>query len=151
MDKRAEFTQVMKDAMKARDEMTLSTVRLIMAKLKDKDIEARTSGKEVDDAGIMSMLQGMVKQRQESADIFAKNGRPELADKENAEIAVIQKFMPAQMDEAAMRKAIGDLVTELGVSDIRDMGKVMGELKKRYAGQMDMGKASGMIKEKLAA
>jgi uncharacterized protein YqeY len=141
----------MKDAMKAKDEVTLGTVRLILAKLKDKDIEARGSGKEVDEAGIMSMLQGMVKQRQESADIFAKNGRPELAEKENAEIAVIQKFMPAQMDEAAMRKAIGDLVTELGVSDIRDMGKVMGELKKRYAGQMDMGKASGMIKERLAA
>ena len=151
MDKRAEFTQVMKDAMRAKDETTLSTVRLIIAKLKDKDIEARGAGKEVDDAGIMSMLQGMVKQRQESADIFAKNGRPELAEKENAEIAVIQRFMPAQMDEAAMRKAIGDLVTELGVSDVRDMGKVMGELKKRYAGQMDMGKASGMIKERLAA
>jgi uncharacterized protein YqeY len=151
MDKRAEFTQVMKDAMKARDQMTTDTVRLIIAKLKEKDIEARATGKTVDDAGILSMLQGMVKQRQESADIFAKNGRPELADKENAEIAVINKFLPQQMDEAAMRKAIGDLVTELGVSDVRDMGKVMGELKKRYAGQMDMGKASGMIKEKLAA
>jgi uncharacterized protein YqeY len=142
----------MKDAMKARDEVTLGTVRLIIAKLKEKDIEARGAGKEaVDEAGIMSMLQGMIKQRQESADIYAKNGRPELAEKENAEIAVIQKFLPQQMDEAAMRKAIGDLVTELGVSDVRDMGKVMGELKKRYAGQMDMGKASGMIKERLAA
>jgi uncharacterized protein YqeY len=141
----------MKDAMKARDDMTLQTVRLIIAKLKEKDIEARGAGKEVDDAGIMSMLQGMVKQRQESAEIYAKAGRPELAEKENAEIAVIQKFLPQQMGEEEMRKAIGDLVAELGVSDVRDMGKVMGELKKRYAGQMDMGKASGMIKEKLAA
>jgi uncharacterized protein YqeY len=141
----------MKDAMKARDDMTLQTVRLIIAKLKEKDIEARGAGKEVDDAGIMSMLQGMVKQRQESAEIYAKAGRPELAEKENAEIAVIQKFLPQQMGEEEMRKAIGDLVAELGVSDVRDMGKVMGELKKRYAGQMDMGKASGIIKEKLAA
>jgi uncharacterized protein YqeY len=141
----------MKDAMKARDDMTLQTVRLIIAKLKEKDIEARGAGKEVDDAGIMSMLQGMVKQRQESAEIYAKAGRPELAEKENAEIAVIQKFLPQQMGEEEMRKAIGDLVAELGVSNVRDMGKVMGELKKRYAGQMDMGKASGIIKEKLAA
>ena len=99
---------------------------------------------------ICSVMQGMIKQRQESAEIYAKNARPELAAQENSEIAVIQRFLPQQMSEAEMRKTVDALVAELGVKDIKDMGKLMAALKARYAGQMDMAKASGVAKERIA-
>jgi uncharacterized protein YqeY len=139
--------------MKAKDQMTVDTVRLINAKLKDKDIEARGGGNPdgIGEPEILSMLQGMIKQRQESADIYAKNGRPELAEKENAEIAVIERFMPKQMSEAEVKAAIDALIAETGAKDIKDMGKVMGAMKSKYAGQVDMARASALIKEKLAA
>ena len=142
----------MKAAMKARDELTLSTVRLINAGIKDRDINARSSGNMdgITDTEILSMMQSMVKQRQESAETYKGANRLDLYDREIGEIAVIQKFMPQQMSETEVDKAIDGLITELNVKDIKEMGKVMAELKTRYAGQLDMTKASGAIKKRLA-
>lgn len=152
MDKRTEFMDAMKTSMKAGDPATTNTIRLIIAKMKEVDIEFRGAGKgeKAPDDMLLSMMQGMIKQRQESAKIYRDAGRPELADKEDAEIAVISRFLPAQMDDAGIEKTVVDLMKELGVSEQKDMGKVMGALKSRYAGQLDMGKASAMIKQKLA-
>lgn len=152
MDKRTELTTAMKEAMKARDELTLSTVRLINAGIKDRDINARSSGNTegISDGEILSMMQSMVKQRQESAATYKDAGRQDLYDREMGEIGVIQKFMPQQMSDAEVDAAIAGLMTELNVSDIKEMGKVMAELKTRYAGQLDMTKASGAIKKRLA-
>lgn len=152
MSKRAELNEAMKTAMKAKDEVTLSTIRLINAKIKDKDIEARTeaSREGIDDGAILSLLQGMIKQRQESAEIYGKNGRPELAERENKEIEIIRGFMPKQMDDAEVKAVIDGLIAELGVKDVKDMGRLMAVLKTRYAGQMDMAKASGAVKARLA-
>jgi uncharacterized protein YqeY len=153
MSKREELTETLKTAMKARDEITVATVRLVIAKMKEADINARGAGKPdgVGDAELMSVMQGMIKQRQESAEIYAKNGRPELAAQENGEIEVIRRFLPKQMDDVEVRKIIDTLIAELGVKDVKDMGKLMGALKTKYAGQMDMAKASGMVKERIAA
>ncbi len=153
MDKRTEINNALKEGMKARDELTVGTLRLVLAALKDRDINARGTGNTggIGETEILSMMQGMIKQRQESADIFAKNGRPELAEKENGEIAVIRRFLPQQMDEAQMKKTVEGLISELNVSSVKDMGKVMGALKSRYAGQMDMAQASSLIKERLAS
>lgn len=153
MDKRTEFNNALKEAMKAKDEVAVSTLRLIMAALKDRDIAARGTGNAngVTDAEIMSMMQGMIKQRQESSETYRKAARPELADREDQEIEVIKRFMPQQLTEAEVRKVVDGLITDLHVTDIREMGKVMAELKSRYAGQMDMSKASGLIKERLAS
>ncbi len=152
MDKRTELTAAMKEAMKAKDELTLSTVRLINAGIKDRDINARSSGNTegISDGEILSMMQSMVKQRQESAATYKGAGRQDLYDREMGEIGVIQKFMPQQMSDAEVDAAIAGLMTELNVSDIKEMGKVMAELKTRYAGQLDMTKASGAIKKRLA-
>lgn len=153
MDKRTELTDAMKTAMKARDELTTNTVRMIIAKLKEKDIESRgTPGgaEKISDTEILSMMQGMIKQRQESMTIYTNAGRPELAEKESAEIKVIESFLPAQMSDADIKKIIDDLVAELNVVDVRDMGKLMAALKSRYAGQLDMGKASAFVKQKMA-
>jgi uncharacterized protein YqeY len=153
MSKRTEFKDALVTAMKAKEQVTVDTVRLINARLKEKDIEARGAGNQdgIGEPEILSMLQGMIKQRQESADIYAKNGRPELAEKENAEIAVIERFLPKQMSEAEVKAAIDALIAETGAKDIKDMGKVMGAMKSKYAGQVDMAKASALIREKLAA
>lgn len=153
MDKRTEFNNVLKEAMKARDEITTATVRLIIAALKERDINARGSGRAegINDSEIMSMLQGMIKQRQESAETYAKANRPELADRENKEIEVIRRFLPKQMSDDEVRKVIDGLINDMNIRDVREMGKLMAELKNRYAGQMDMGKASGLVKEKLAS
>lgn len=152
MDKRAAIKTALTDAMKSKDEIGTATLRLVMAAMKDRDIEARAKGNAdgIGDAEIMSLLQYMVKQRQESAETYAKANRPELAERENAEIAIIRKFLPQQMTEEDMRDLIGKLIIELNVADIKDMGKIMGALKARYAGQVDMGKAGGIIKERLA-
>lgn len=152
MDKRTELNDAMKAAMKAKDELTLSTVRLINAGIKDRDINARSSGNMdgITDTEILSMMQSMVKQRQESAETYKGANRIDLYDREIGEIAVIQKFMPQQMSETEVETAIDGLITELNVKDIKEMGKVMAELKTRYAGQLDMTKASGAIKKRLA-
>lgn len=152
MDKRTEFNTRLKESLKSKDAIATATIRLILAALKDRDITARGNGKTdgIDDNEILSMLGSMIKQRTESAQTYADAGRDDLADREQAEIEVIKSFMPAQLDEAEVIKAIEGLIAETGASDIKDMGKVMGVLKERYAGQVDMGKAGGLVKQKLA-
>jgi uncharacterized protein YqeY len=151
MSLRQKLTDAMKEAMKAKDARRLATVRLMLAALKDRDIAARTetSRELLGDDEILSLLAKMIKQREESAAVYLQGGRPELADNEKAEIAVIREFMPRQMDEAEARAAITAVVAELGATSVKDMGKVMGALKERYAGQMDFGRASGQVKEAL--
>lgn len=149
-DLRTRFTTEMKDAMKGGDKRKLATVRLIQAALKDKDIEARGAGKgQATDEEILGLLQKMIKQRQESAQIYKDNGRPELAEAELGEAAVIQEFLPRQLDEAETRAAIEAAIAETGASSMKDMGKVVGALRARYAGQMDFARASALVKEML--
>jgi uncharacterized protein YqeY len=151
MSLRENLTDAMKEAMKAKDTKRLATVRMILAALKDRDIAARSEDSRdlVPDDDILTLLAKMVKQREESAAVYDQGGRPELAENERAEIAVIREFMPKQMDEADAKAAIAAVVAELGATSVKDMGKVMGALKERYAGQMDFGKASGQVKEAL--
>lgn len=153
MSKRDEFTTALKTSMQAKDQIAVSTIRLIMAAMKDRDIMARGDGNPdgISDAEILSMLQSMVKQRQESANTYAEVGRDDLAERELDEIGVIKKFLPEQMSEDEVSAAIDSIIADTGVSDIKGMGKVMGELKTRYAGQMDMAKAGGLVKQKLAS
>ena len=138
-------------AMKAKDEVKVSTLRMIGATLKDKDIAARPSGKTdgISDDEILSMFQTMIKQRKESIELYEKGGRSDLVQKEKAEIEIISSFLPEQMDDDAVKAAIESCIKETGASSIKDMGKVMGALKAKYAGQMDFGKASGLIKSLL--
>jgi len=151
MSKREEFNAALKTAMKNKDQTAVSTIRLIRAALKDRDLTARSQGKAegVEDSEILSMLQSMIKQRKESADTYREAGREDLAEKEEAEIEVIERFMPKQLTDKEVKDKIDDMIAEIGAKDIKDMGKVMAEMKKRYAGQVDMGKASGVVKEKL--
>jgi uncharacterized protein YqeY len=148
---RAQITEAMKAAMRARDQETVSTVRMIMAGLKDKDIAARPSGRTegISDAEILSLLQGMVKQRRESVALYRQGGRQDLVDKEEAEIAVIERFLPKQMSPAEAEAAIAAVIAETGAASIKDMGKVMGELKTRYSGQMDFSAIGPAVKAKL--
>ncbi len=135
-------------AMKAKDESKTSVLRLINSSIKDKDIAARPAGKAdgISDDEILQLLQSMIKQRKESIDLYEKGNRADLVAKEKAEIDVISSFLPAQMDDAAIEAAIKQVIQETGASSMKDMGKVMGSLRGKYAGQMDFGKASGMIK-----
>ncbi len=148
---RTQFTDALKAAMRAKDGRATSTLRMILAALKDKDIAARGQGNAdgIDDASIMSMLQTMVRQRQESAELYDKGDRPELAAQEREEIALIEGFLPKAMSAEEAEAAVAAVIGELGAASIKDMGKVMAELRTRYAGRMDFGKASGMIKSKL--
>ena len=148
---REKLTEAMKDAMRARDQAALGTIRLILAKLKDTDIAARTeaSREGVAEDKILSMLQGMIKQRNESIALYEKGARQDLADKEKAEIAVIERFLPQQMDEAAVDAAVKEAIAASGAKSIKDMGGVMAALKTKYAGQMDFAKASGTVKKAL--
>ncbi len=153
MSKREEINAALKEAMKNKDMEKVAAVRLIISAMKEKDINSRTDGAktEIDDSGILSLLQSMIKQRTESAKIYAENNRPELAAKEEAEIAIIQSFLPKQLSDDEVAKIIEDIIAKTGAAGIKDMGKVMGELKAGYAGQLDMGKAGGVIKQKLSA
>jgi uncharacterized protein YqeY len=148
---RERFTETLKTAMKDKDQRTVSAVRLMIAKLKERDIEARAKGNSagIADAEIQQMLQGMIKQRRESIELYQKGGREELAQQEREEIAVIERFLPQQMDEAAMEGAIKAVIAELGASSAKDMGRVMGALKERHAGAMDFSKASPIAKRLL--
>ncbi|MBS0482699.1 MAG: GatB/YqeY domain-containing protein [Proteobacteria bacterium] len=138
-------------AMKAGEKPRLAAVRLILAKLKDKDIELRTaSSVPDDDVIVVDVLQKMAKQRRESITLYEQGGRQELADAEKGELAVIEEFLPSQMDEDAVNAAIETIKAELGASSIKDMGKVITELKARHGTQLDMGKASGLVKAALA-
>jgi uncharacterized protein len=149
---RQQFSDALKEAMKAGDKRRVSTVRLITSALKDRDIEQRGAGKEpLSDDEILGLLTKMVKQRQESMKIYEDNARPELAEQEREEIAIIMGFMPRQMDDAQVAAAIDAVVAETGAAGMKDMGKVMAALKERHAGQMDFGKASAAIKARLSA
>ena len=147
---RERFTQDLKDAMKAGDKRKLGTVRLVQAALKDKDIEARGNGKEpLSDEEILALLQKMVKQRQESITMYEQGGRAELAQQEKNEVEVISSYLPQQMDEAETKAAIEAAIAETGAASMKDMGKVVGALRTKYAGRMDFAKASGLVKDLL--
>jgi len=149
---RDKLNEALKDAMRARDQSAVGAIRLILAKLKEVDIAARTetSREGVADERILSMLQGMIKQRNESVVLYDKGNRPDLADKERAEIAVIERFLPQQMDEAAVDAAVREAIASSGATSMKDMGGVMAALKAKYAGQMDFAKASGAVKMALS-
>ena len=147
---RETLSNAQKDAMKAKDTARLSTVRLILAAIKDKDIANRGLGKEqASEDEILQLLAKMIKQREESVKIYIDGGRPELADKEREEITVIQGFMPEQLSKEKVREICVAIVAELGAQGLKDMGKCVAALRERYAGQMDFAKASAILKELL--
>ena len=150
---RPALNDALKNAMKAKDQRALSTVRLILAALKDRDIAVRSAGTcdPIPDSAILEMLQKMVKQRHESIEMYTKGNRPELAQQEREEIGVIEGFMPKQMGEAEMSAAVDAAIAAVGAAGIKDMGKVMASLKQEYAGVMDFAKAGGLVKQKLSA
>jgi uncharacterized protein YqeY len=147
---REKLKEDLKVAMKAGERQKVDALRLINAALKDKDIEARVSGGTVSDVDVLAVLQKMIKSRQESLDIYEKNNRPDLAEKERSEIAVITSYLPAQLGEAEAAEAIKAAIAETGASSIKDMGKVVAALKAKYAGQMDFSKASAAVKAALS-
>jgi hypothetical protein len=148
---RTELNEALKQAMKARDGRRVSTLRLILAAIKDRDIAARTEDRcsGITDDEILQVLAKMIRQRQESAEIYEQAGRAELALQEREEIGIIEGFMPKQFSTDEIRGACQKVVGDLGASGLRDMGKCMGALKERYAGQMDFSKASSVVKELL--
>ena len=144
---RDDINTAVKEAMKAKDERKLSTLRMVNSTLKNADIEARGQGKPpLGDAEVLGVLQKMIKQRQESVELYDKGGRPELAAAERAEIEIITGYLPKQMSDAEMTAAIEAAIKETGAASMKDMGKVVGVLRGKYAGQMDFGKASGIVK-----
>lgn len=148
---REDLQKVLKESMLAHDAATTGAVRLIIAGMKEKDVEARGKGaKEASEAELMAMMQTMIKQRNDSIKMYIDGNRPELADKEKAEIAVIERFLPKQLDEAETEAAVKVIIAETGASSMKDMGKVMGGLKAKYAGQLDMGKVNGIVKALLS-
>lgn len=148
---REDLQKVLKESMLAHDAATTGAVRLIIAGMKEKDVEARGKGaKEATEAELMAMMQTMIKQRNDSIKMYIDGNRPELADKERAEIAVIERFLPKQLDEAETEAAVKVIIAETGASSMKDMGKVMGGLKAKYAGQLDMGKVNGIVKSLLS-
>lgn len=153
MDMRERVATALKQAMKDRAADRLSTLRLINAAIKDKDIAQRGSGDDtgVTDEEVLAIMAKMVKQRQESARAYEEGNRLDLAEREEAEIKVIEEFLPKQMSDDEVAQAIRDVVAETGAESIRDMGKVMGALKGRFTGQMDFGKVGPMVKERLCA
>jgi len=149
---RERLNESMKDAMRAKDQRRLGTIRLMLAALKDRDIANRTEGSRegISDDDILTLLAKMIKQREESAETYDKGGRPELAAAERQEIVVIREFMPQQMDADAAKAAAGTVIAELGAASMKDMGRVMAALKERFAGQMDFAKASVTVKDLLS-
>ncbi len=151
MDLRSRFTAEMKTAMLAKDAPRTSTIRMIMAKLKDTDIAARPTGVEqIPEEQIIAMLRGMVKSRRESMEMYTQGNRPELAAKEAAEIEVVEGFLPAQMDAAAMEAAVVAAIAEAGATSVKEMGKVMAVLRAQHAATLDLAKAGALVKAKLA-
>ncbi|TAK47993.1 MAG: GatB/YqeY domain-containing protein [Xanthobacteraceae bacterium] len=147
---RDDINTAIKDAMKSKDERKLSTLRMVNAALKNADIDARGQGKgPLDDAAVLGLLQKMIKQRQESVELYDKGGRADLAQGEREEIAVIAAYLPQQMGEDEVKAAIAAAVAETGAAGIKDMGKVIGVLKAKHAGQMDFAKASALVKAAL--
>ncbi len=148
---RQRLNDELKAAMKSRDQRATSTLRLILAALKDRDIAARPRGiaDGVDETEIVDMLQKMVRQRQESIELYKKGNRPELVEQEQGEITMIERFLPQKMSETETAVAIESVIKELGAASIKDMGKVMAALKERYAGRMDFAKVGAQVKQKL--
>lgn len=147
---RDDINNAVKEAMKAKDERKLSTLRMVNSTLKNADIDARGQGKPpLSDDDVLGVLQKMIKQRQESVELYEKGGRAELAEQERAEIAVISAYLPKQMSEDEVKAAISAVIGETGAAGMKDMGKVIAALKAKYAGQMDFGKASGLVKAAL--
>ena len=147
---RETIAAALKTATKAQDKRRVSTLRLVSAAIKDRDIAARTAGKgEATDAELLELFAKMIKQREESEKIYRDAGRVELATQEAEEIVIIREFLPKQLSEADTQKAIADAIAEAGAMSVKDMGKVMAALKARYAGQMDFGKVSALVKAKL--
>lgn len=151
MGLREEINENLKGAMKAGDKRRVSTLRLVGAAIKDRDIQGRTQGPDagVGDAQIVEVLAKMVKQRQESLEIYEKAGRDDLAQQEREEIAIIQGFMPKRLSEDEVKSAVAAAIKEVGATSIKDMGKVMAALKSRHAGQMDFGKTGALVKAML--
>ena len=149
---RTDLYDALKDALLNQDQRSLSTIRLILAALKDRDICARGRGNSdgVDEIEILEMLQSMVKQRRESITLYEQGGRCELAEREQEEIDIIGRFMPAQLGEDEIRGVVTDTIDELGASSLKDMGRVMASLKERFTGRMDFGQASSVVKDNLA-
>jgi uncharacterized protein len=148
---REAFTERLKQAMRAKDARTLSSVRMILAALKDRDIAARGTGNTagIPDAEILRLLQGMVKQRRESIALYRQGNRPELADQEEQEIAVIESFLPKQMSDEEAAAAVKEAIAETGAAGVKDMGKVMSVLRERHAGVIDMARAGAVVKQLL--
>jgi uncharacterized protein YqeY len=147
---RARINEAVKAAMKARDKRRVGTLRMVNAKIKDADIAAGASGKgPVSDAEVAEVLAKMIRQRRESLSIYQKSARKDLAEQEAAEIAIIEEFLPSQMDDAEMEAAVSEAVAEAGASSAKDMGKVMSALKAKYGGRMDFAKASALVRAKL--
>jgi uncharacterized protein YqeY len=150
MDLRTRLTEALKDAMRARDAARTSSVRMILAKLKDTDIAARPKGvAQVADEDILQMLRGMVKSRRESVELYQKGNRPELAAKEEAEIAVIESFLPQQLDAAGMAAAVDAAIAATGAASVKDIGRVMAALKAEHAATLDMARAGALVRAKL--
>ena len=148
---REDLQKALKESMLAHDAETTGAVRLIIAGMKEKDVDARGNGaKEATEAELLSMMQTMIKQRNDSIKMYMDGNRPELAAKERKEIEIIERFLPKQMSDAEIEAAVRALISETGASSMKDMGKIMGALKSQYAGQLDMGKANGIIKSLLA-
>lgn len=148
MGLRERFTNELKAAMLAKDAARTATLRMINARLKDLDIAARP-GPPVDDAGIIAMLRAMAKSRREAVELYRQGGREDLAAKEEAEIAIIEGFLPRQMEEAEMRAAVADAIAETGAAGVKDMGRVMAALRAKHAGALDLAKAGPMVKAAL--
>jgi len=142
-----------KDAMKSKDSLRVSTLRLVSAAIKDRDIAARSEDRceGIDDGEILSLLAKMVKQREESAATYENNARPELASRERAEIEIVREFMPKPLSDDEMKAAVASLIEETGATCLKDMGKIMGQLKTNYAGRLDMGKAGAIVKSHLCS
>ena len=148
---REDLQKALKESMLAHDAETTGAVRLIIAGMKEKDVDARGKGaKEATEAELLSMMQTMIKQRNDSIKMYMDGNRPELAAKERKEIEIIERFLPKEMSDAEIEAAVRALISETGASSMKDMGKIMGALKSQYAGQLDMGKANGIIKSLLA-
>lgn len=148
---RERFNDALKQAMRDKEALTVSTIRLILARLKERDIEARPKGNTtgIADADIQQMMQGMIKQRRESIELYDKGGRPELAEKERGEIAIIERFLPKSLSDAETEAVIKETIAAVGAASVKDMGKVMAALKEKYAGQLDPSKSSQIVKKLL--
>jgi uncharacterized protein YqeY len=148
---RDRLSEALKEAMRAKDQRAISTLRLILAALKDRDIAARAKSEDgrISEDEILQMLQSMVKQRDDSIAMYEQGGRLELAEQEQAEIAVIRRFLPTQLTEEETREAVAGVVEDLGAGSLKEMGAVMAALRGRYAGRMDFGKASALVKQRL--